>query len=173
VVVTSAIFWFCTGLLGVERILEMVWAGRNEQRLRDAGYVEFSPRHMTAIVVLHLLYFASLVVEFTSSPRHQLQPAFIALFALAQILRFWVMSVMGERFTARILVKRGERLVTSGPYRFLRHPIYVVLELEFISLALLVGAYWTALIFGLANAFVLLLIRIPAEERALRSVQQD
>jgi len=173
VAVTDAVFWFCAGLLGVERILEMIWAGRNERRLLKAGYLEYSPRHMSVIIVLHLLYFVSLITEFTFTPHQQLQPAFVAFFAVVQILRFWAMSVMGERFTARILVKPGEQLVSRGPYRFLRHPIYVVLELEFISLGLLVGAYWTALIFGSANALVLLLLRIPAEERAIRSVQQE
>ncbi len=60
----------------------------------------------------------------------------------------------------------GER-VTGGPFRFLKHPNYAVVALEVAAAPLAVGAWRTALVFTLLNAGLLLLIRIPVEERAL------
>jgi methyltransferase len=167
VVLNDTLFWSFTGLLGLERLIEMIWAKRNERILRADGFEEMSGKHFSAIVLLHLLFFASLIIEYRSSEPTNLVLGFVIMFVLVQLLRFWVMLVIGSRFTTRILVKEGEQLVNRGPYRFLKHPLYIVVELEIVSLSLVVGAFWTALIFGIANALILLLVRIPAEERAL------
>jgi len=63
----------------------------------------------------------------------------------------------------------GLQAVTSGPYRFLRHPNYLAVVLEGIALPLVHTAWITAAVFTVANA-ALLRVRIAAEERALRSL---
>jgi hypothetical protein len=45
---------------------------------------------------------------------------------ILQIGRFWVLATLGRRWTMRIVVVLGEKLVARGPYRWLRHPNYVV-----------------------------------------------
>jgi len=56
--------------------------------------------------------------------------------------------------------------VTSGPYRYVRHPNYVAVILEFLAIPLLAGAWVSALVLSGWNAFVLF-DRIQSEERAL------
>jgi methyltransferase len=65
-----------------------------------------------------------------------------------------------------VIVVPGDRLVTRGPYRFLRHPNYAAVVLEGIAVPLIHTAWLTALLFSLANA-ALLVVRIRSEEQAL------
>ena len=58
---------------------------------------------------------------------------------------------------------------TSGPYRYFRHPNYLAVAIEIFAFPAFLGAWYTALIFSIANAALLLLVRIPEEERALNT----
>ena len=93
-------------------------------------------------------------------------PIPLALFLLVQPLRYWAIFTLGEYWNTRILVVPGAKLVRRGPYRYLRHPNYVVVVVEILSLPLIFGAWITALVFSALNA-VLLSIRIREENRAL------
>jgi methyltransferase len=87
--------------------------------------------------------------------------------AAALALRWWTLRTLGDRWTTRIMVVPREALVTSGPYRFLRHPNYLVVVLEIAAIPMLHCAWLTAAVFSLAN-LALLRLRIATEERALR-----
>jgi protein-S-isoprenylcysteine O-methyltransferase Ste14 len=78
----------------------------------------------------------------------------------------WARSTLGKNWSGRITIGGSQQLVIQGPYRIVRHPIYS---------GLLLGALGTAVVAGLARAFlgVLLvlagvLIKIRREETALR-----
>jgi methyltransferase len=90
----------------------------------------------------------------------------------AQGLRYWAISTLGERWNTRIIFVPGDTPVTAGPYRYIRHPNYVAVILEFLFLPLIHGGYLTALVFSLGNA-VLLYVRIRAEEQALGARYQQ
>ena len=78
------------------------------------------------------------------------------------------MASLGTRWTFRVLIVPDAPLVSTGPYAVLRHPNYVAVVGELLSMALLVGAVVSGpiavLLFGL-----LLRQRIRLEDRALRS----
>ena len=97
---------------------------------------------------------------------------FFALFIVAQVARFWVLLTLGRRWTIRIIVVPGERLVARGPYRFLRHPNYAVVTAEIALVPLALGLPIYALVFSILNAGVLA-IRIPAENAALAAAAFD
>jgi len=80
-----------------------------------------------------------------------------------------VIGTLGRRWNTRVIVVPGLPLVAAGPYRWswLRHPNYVVVAIEGISLPLVHTAWITALVFTVLNAVLLLGFRIPAEDRAL------
>jgi methyltransferase len=90
----------------------------------------------------------------------------LALLA-AQFLRMWMMRTLGDRWTTRVMVVPGEELITAGPYRWLRHPNYLVVVLEIASLPLVHSAWLTAAVFSILNA-VLLWYRVGLEEDALQ-----
>lgn len=56
--------------------------------------------------------------------------------------------------------------VTGGPFRFARHPNYVAVAIDMAAVPLMGGAWITAIVFSAANA-ILMMVRIPAEERAM------
>jgi methyltransferase len=60
----------------------------------------------------------------------------------------------------------GAAPVTTGPYRFIRHPNYLAVVLEMICVPMIYGGWLTAIVFSAGNA-ALLRLRIKAEEAAL------
>jgi methyltransferase len=167
-------FLFVVFWLIVQRLLELRTANRNTTRLLKAGGIEVGRSHYPLIVILHVCFFASLIIEFVVR-RPAAFPSYwwlaFIVFILAQLLRFWVRSTMKARWTTRIIVVPGEQLVDRGPYRYLPHPNYLAVSLELLSVPLIFGLYCTAIIFTVANAAILLLIRIPMEAQALRQSQ--
>jgi methyltransferase len=127
------------------------------------GAYEVSPGHYPLIVAVHTGWLAAL---WWLAPGRPISLALIGLFLLLQLGRVWVLATLGRRWTTRIIVVPGERLVTKGPFRLLRHPNYAVVVLEIAVLPLAFGLWQLALIFSVLNAAVLA-IRIKAEGKAL------
>ena len=90
----------------------------------------------------------------------------LGLFVLIELARIWTLATLGERWTTRIIVLPEAALVQRGPYRFVRHPNYLVVIAEIAVLPLVFGLWQIALIFSLLNAAILT-IRIRHENRAL------
>ena len=88
------------------------------------------------------------------------------VFAVAKLFKFWAIATLGHRWTYTVLVLPGAPLVSSGPYRFMRHPNYAGVIGELVGMALMMGAVITGPA-GLVFFGALLLIRVRAEERAL------
>ncbi len=169
--VSVRVFCFVLVLLFliVERLLELRSANRNFLQLLANGGKEFGSRHYRAIVLMHTAFFFSLVLEFTlrRAPVASFWAFSVALLLLAQTLRLWSRRTMGERWTTRIVAVPNERLLTNGPFRFLRHPIYIAVAMELFSVPLMFGLYFTCAFFTLLNALLLFVVRIPEEEQAL------
>jgi methyltransferase len=90
----------------------------------------------------------------------------LALLGLAKALKISAITALGVRWTYRVLVPPDAPLVTSGPYRFLRHPNYVAVIGEIAAVALIVWAPIIGVI-SIAGFGVLLRKRLRVEERAL------
>jgi methyltransferase len=162
---TGAILGFVT----LERLAELVLAGRNTRVLRARGAVEFAAGHYPLIVGLHAAWLGGL--WFLAWGRPVSWPL-LAAFAVLQVLRVWVLLTLRARWTTRILHLPGEALVARGPYRFLRHPNYVVVVGEIAALPLVFGLIAYAALFSALNAAVLL-VRVRAEDAALRNARME
>ena len=84
-------------------------------------------------------------------------------------LRMWVIRTLGDDWNVTAHVRPDIRIETGGPYRFIRHPNYVAVTLEFACLPVAVGAAREGTLLSLANAAVLV-PRIRAEERLLDAI---
>ncbi|RNF39154.1 isoprenylcysteine carboxyl methyltransferase family protein [Planococcus salinus] len=167
-------FTILVALVIVQRLLEVMYARFNEQRMKSQGAIEAGAEHYKWIVLLHVLFFVSLTAE-GSYLGGQPGPAwsmFLVVFVIAQVLRVWALASLGRFWNTKILVLPGAEKVRSGPYKWIPHPNYVVVAMEIAALPLIFGAWRTALFFSLANALLLLLVRIPAEEKALRQLKE-
>jgi methyltransferase len=158
--------WFYGTLLfvAVQRLGELVWAGHNARQLRRQGAIEADSAGYPLLVLLHAGWLAAmaLFVPGAAAPRW----LFLALFVAVQLGRLWVAASLGPFWTTRILTLPGIPLVKRGPYRWLRHPNYLVVGAEIALLPLAFGAVAVAAIFSVVN---LLLIgrRIRIEDRVL------
>jgi len=78
----------------------------------------------------------------------------------------WVLSSLGKNVSETVLTKKDHVLVTRGPYRWIRHPLYTTGIAIFIALGL-VQASWLILLLAVIGFVLIQLVVIPAEERAL------
>jgi protein-S-isoprenylcysteine O-methyltransferase Ste14 len=90
----------------------------------------------------------------------------LAWIAMGIGLRAWSIAALGRFFQYRIEVQPGHRVVTEGPYRFVRHPSYTGLALVLAGIALATGDVLSLVAVAIL-AGVGLTVRIRAEERAL------
>lgn len=167
----SASFAWVLAALVVQRILELGVCRRNRRAMVLRGGKEFHPETYPLMAGLHVLFLLALAVE--SYPwRIPLNAATFACLAalfLVTVLRYWTIASLGGNWNTRIVVVPGEPVRRAGPYRFLRHPNYLVLVLEFFLIPLLMRAPVTLVVFSLANLLVLRQ-RIRLEEAALREL---
>ena len=155
-----------------QRLVELIIAKRNEKVLKKKGAIEVGEEHYKWIILLHVLFFASLIVEVYVRHIQFTYWSFVplALFIAAQSLRLWSLYTLGEFWNTKIIVLPGESVIASGPYRYLKHPNYLVVAIEIFTLPLMFHAYFTMIAFSLLNALVIVMIRIPDEEKALAEV---
>ncbi len=164
------LFFVVVGATAAERLVELVVSTRHARRAFASGGVERGLGHFPAMVALHTGLLVACVVEVLVADRPFLPalgwPALVAVLA-AQGLRWWCVGTLGRQWNTRVVVVPGLPLVTTGPYRYLRHPNYVAVVVEGLALPLLHTAWVTAVVFTLLNAVLLVRFRIPAEEQAL------
>jgi len=154
--------WLVAFLLA-QRLAELVFAQSNTARLRAKGAVEFGAAHYPLIILLHASWLIGLWVLGHDRP---IVWSWFALFALLQFGRLWVIASLGRWWTTRVIVLRGAAPVTRGPYRWIRHPNYLIVALEIAVVPLGLGLPVFALIFSIANA-ALVAYRIRIENEAL------
>lgn len=146
-----------------QRLIELVWARRNETRLLAAGGVEFGRSHYPLMVALHAAWLAGL---WLLGRNRAVDPVLLAAFVALQLARLWVIASLGRRWTTRVVVVRGEAPVMAGPYRLLRHPNYLIVVAEIALVPLALGLTLYAALFSALNA-ALLVHRVRVEEEAL------
>ena len=156
------------GFLVVQRLAELVLARRNHRALLARGAVELGRGHYPAIVALHAGWLLALLV--TIDPRTPVSLPLFAVFVLLEGGRMWVITTLGRRWTTRVMVLPGAAPIRSGPYRYVRHPNYVVVCGEIAVVPLMFGAWILAASASALNLLVLR-VRLRVENAALEECQ--
>lgn len=156
--------WTVLALVAIQRLGELLYARANTRALLARGATEAGRGHYPVIVAMHAAWLISIGLLLPRPPI--LVWPLLALFVLLQAARVWIIASLGPYWTTRIVTLASVPLVRRGPYRFLRHPNYLVVALEIAVLPLAFGEVVIALVFTMANALVLAL-RIRTEDRAL------
>ena len=151
-------------LVLLQRAVEVVWARRNTLRLRRLGAVEADAEGYPYFVLLHAGWLVSLAL-FVPAATPPIWPL-LGLFALLQLVRLWVISSLGRYWTTRIVTLPGAPLVQTGPFRWFRHPNYLLVIAEIALLPLAFGAVAIAASFAAVN-LTLIVRRIRIEESVL------
>jgi methyltransferase len=153
----------------LQRLAELILARRNTRAMLARGAHEVGAGHYPLVVAVHVAWLAAL---WWLAPGKPVSWPLIGLFALLQCVRIWVLATLGRRWTTRIIILPGAPLVAAGPFRFVRHPNYLVVIGEIAFLPLAFGLVGVALLFSALNAIVLA-IRIRAEESALQPLRAE
>ena len=159
----TALYW-TLALVALQRIVELAHAWTNTARLRRRGAVEADAAGYPFYVLLHAGWLMSLVIFVPA----ETQPDWllIGLFALLQLGRIWVLASLGRYWTTRIISLPDAPLVRTGPYRYCRHPNYLLVVAEIAVLPLAFGAVAISATFSALN-LVLIARRVRIEERVL------
>ena len=161
-------------LTGAERVVELVISKRNAALAFSRGGVEFGFRHFPVMVVLHTGFLVACLAEVFLLDRPfipWLGWPMLVVTLLAQAGRYWCIASLGEQWNTRVIVVPGAgRVEARGPYRWLRHPNYVIVAIEGVALPLVHTAWITAIAFTILNAILLLRFRIPIENGALKQL---
>ena len=150
-------------------VIERRTALRNERRLLAEGGTEVAPLVFSFMVPVYALHFPAAALEHVALARRPPVAwvvAMLLVFAASKWLKRAAVRALGDAWTMRVVVPARPRVAVSGPYGRLRHPNYVAVVGELLSLPLAGGAWITALVFGAAFGAVLY-ARVRTEEAAL------
>jgi len=89
----------------------------------------------------------------------------LAVGILTDILLYWQFSSIGNNISPTVAIRQQHQLVTSGPYRWIRHPLYTFGTLGYLGFALLAANWFIALMTLIVLGIIA--IRLPQEEAAL------
>ena len=156
--------------LVVQRLAELCLARRNHRALLARGAVEVGRRHYPAMVALHAGWLLALPA--TIDPRAAVSLPLLAVFVLLECGRAWVIATLGSRWTTRIVVLPGAPSIRSGPYRYVKHPNYLIVCGELAVVPLMFGAWILAATASVLNLLVLR-ARLQVENAALEKLGGD
>jgi len=163
------LFAIVISIVILQRLVELVVAKRNEKWMRSQGAIEAGSGHYPIMVAMHIAFFISLLAEVILLDRSlsSMWIILLVIFLTAQVARIWCLTSLGNFWNTKIIILPGADVVQKGPYKWVRHPNYIIVTTELLVLPLIFGAYSTAIIFTLLNVWMLS-VRIPAEEKALK-----
>jgi methyltransferase len=154
--------------MGVQRLVELRISARHRAAIGSADQASRSTYPL--MVAAHVALFA--VCAWPRPQRHVprlVEAASLLGLGASAGLRVWVIRTLGDDWNVTAHVRPEIHIETGGPYRFIRHPNYVAVALEFACLPVAVGAAREGALLSLANAAVLV-PRIRAEERLLDAI---
>ncbi|HTZ78626.1 MAG TPA: isoprenylcysteine carboxylmethyltransferase family protein [Stellaceae bacterium] len=151
-------------LVALQRLGELLHAARNTRALLAMGGTEVGRSHYPLIVAMHAAWLITVLVSVP--PDRPPSLPLLVLYGLVEVARLWTMASLGQFWTTRVIALPGVPKVRRGPYRFVRHPNYMIVIVEIALLPLVFGEWQAAVLFSILNA-LLLTWRITVENRAL------
>jgi len=151
------------------RVAELQISRRHQRQLVSRGATKVTDPRFRWMVALHtaVLLGAALEVVFLKRPfLPTLAATMFAIFIAANVVRWWVIRTLGAHWNVQVMDSTRLGVITSGPFRFVRHPNYAAVFTELLALPLIHTAWITALAGSLAHMAVLAQ-RLATEEPVL------
>ena len=151
------------------RIFELRVSHRHQQHMIAHGATKVQEPRFRWIVLLHTGVLVGAAVEVVLLHRPfipALAAVMLLLFLGGNAVRLWVVRTMGQHWNVQVMNSTNLGVVTSGPFRFVRHPNYAAVFVEIFSLPLIHTAWITALL-GCVGFVVTISQRIAVEESVL------
>ena len=153
------------------RVYELQISKRHQREMMQQGASRVSEPNFRWMVLLHTAVLAGAAIEVVFL-RRPFYPVFAAVcftfFVGANIVRWWVIRTLGEHWNVQVMNSTGMGIITTGPFRYVRHPNYAAVFVEMLALPLIHCAWITAIVGSVAHVIVLSQ-RLATEERVLFS----
>jgi len=158
-------------VVGIGRLAELGISRRNQRQLEKQGVRKIPEPHFRWMVILH-----GGVIVCAGAEVLLLHRTFIlalavpmgVLFVVANLLRWWVIRTLAGHWNVEVMESSRVGVVSSGPYRWVRHPNYVAVVMEIFSLPMIHTAWITAIV-GTLGDLEILRRRIKVEDGFLMS----
>ena len=153
------------------RVVELRISQRHQREMMARGAEKVTDPRFRWMVLLHVgvLIGAAMEVVFLHRPFYPVFAAIcLAVFLAANVVRWWVIRTLGQHWNVQVMNSTGMGVVTTGPFRYVRHPNYAAVFAEMLALPLMHCAWITAMVGSAAHALVLSQ-RLATEERVLFS----
>jgi|BarGraIncu00222A_1022003.scaffolds.fasta_scaffold24511_3 methyltransferase len=161
------IFVLFISLIILLRIGELTLSKRNERWLVKNGAIEFGEKHYPYVVSLHILFFISLIFEYSRQQAPSYNILLIIIYLLLVAFKTWVILSLGKFWNTKIYHIQNIPLIKKGPYKYFKHPNYAVVIAEIAVIPLAFHLYFTAIVFTLIN-MIMLYVRIKEENKVLQ-----
>src|SRR5580693_303820 len=151
------------------RLGELRISKRHQAEMVARGAAKVDEPKFRWMVLLHtgVLLGAALEVVFLKRPLIPwLAVPMFLVFVAANAVRWWVIRTLGEHWNVQVMDSTRLGVVTSGPFRYVRHPNYAAVFAEMLALPLMHTAWITAVAGAMAHIAVLSM-RLSTEERVL------
>lgn len=152
-------------LVVLQRLGEVWLAAYNTKKLLAQGGIEIGKNHYPLFILLHSSWL--LAILFTTPSDISPNLFLLSLFIILQLGRIWVIASLGKFWTTRIITIPSMPLIKKGPYRFIRHPNYLIVSAEIVILPMVFANWKVAIIWSFFNA-LLLFWRIHIENSVLQ-----
>ncbi|WP_121639811.1 isoprenylcysteine carboxyl methyltransferase family protein [Virgibacillus sp. Bac330] len=160
--------WVILSVIIIQRLVELVIARSNEQWMKQRGAIEKGKQHYKWFIIIHTLFFLSLIAEiiFRNQQSFSFNYFLFTAFIITQIGRIWCIATLGRFWNTKIIIAPQFDVIKRGPYKYVKHPNYIIVGIELFVIPSLFGAWFTAIVFPILHA-LLLYVRIPVEEKAV------
>jgi methyltransferase len=151
------------------RIAELQISRKHQKEMIARGAAKVDEPRFRWMVILHaaVLIGAAVEVLFLHRPFiPALAALMFAIFLAANAVRWWVIRTLGNHWNVQVMDSTRLGVITSGPFRYVRHPNYAAVFAEMLSLPLIHTAWITAVAGSVAHIAVLSQ-RLSTEERVL------
>lgn len=151
------------------RLVELRISKRHQRDMAGRGATKVNEPRFRWMVALHTAVLLGSAVEVVFLHRPfipVLAAVMFVIFLAANAVRWWVIRTLGEHWNVQVVDSTRLGVVTSGPFRFVRHPNYAAVFAEMIALPLIHTAWITALLGAVAH-IVVLSQRLSTEEQVL------
>jgi len=153
------------------RFYELYISKQHQQRMVLEGASKVSEPRFRWMVVVHTFVLVGAAVEVVALHR-PFYPIFggicFVIFLAANVVRWWVIRTLGAHWNVQVMDSTSLGVITTGPFRYVRHPNYAAVFVEMLVLPLIHTAWITAITGTLAHVLVLSQ-RLSTEERVLFS----
>lgn len=157
-------------LTGIERL----WWTFLKDREKEKGEVK-AKWTLSVMTISHIIIMVGSILEYFVIERSLL--FLVTLFGICMfIVAFWLRRLsaktLGKYQSLQIEIRNTHRLIKEGPYKYMRHPWYLSIILEVLSITLTLNVYYSFLYVVLVH-IPIVLVRVHFEEKAMIEIFGD